>query len=298
MHQAKKGVELTGRGRDVAMLGWSNSCLMRVLFSRGDMAGAQKIVQEMGSVARKHDVPPWMTNRIAAWQARIWLVEDKLDAASQWVQERGLDAHGGTMLLHEMQYRVLARVLIAQGRLDEAARLLQRLLETAETGGQTSRAIEILMLQALTFQAGGDTARAMVALESALFCAEPGGFVRVFVDEGPPMARLLYEAATRGIALDYTRRLLAAFPVAEPKQIDPSEIQAVGSELIESLSERELEVLCLIARGLTNPEIASRLFLSLNTVKVHTRNIYGKLGVSRRTQAVARARALGILLST
>ena len=200
------------------------------------------------------------------------------------------------MLLHEMQYRVLARILIAQGRLDETARLLQRLLEIAETGGQTSRTIEILMLQALAFQAGDDTPRAMAALERALTLAEPGGFIRVFVDEGPPMARLLHKAAARGIAPEYACRLLAAFPVAEPEQAGPSKTQAFKSELVEPLSEREFEVLQLIAAGLTNPEIASRLFLALNTVKAHTRNIYGKLNVHSRTQAIVRAQELGLLL--
>jgi LuxR family maltose regulon positive regulatory protein len=153
------------------------------------------------------------------------------------------------------------------------------------------------MLQALAFQAEGDTARAMAALERALTLAEPGGFVRVFVDEGPPMARLLYEAASREIAPDYARRLLAAFPVAEAEQTGPFKTQAAKPELVEPLSERELEVLQLIAEGLTNQEIASRLFLALNTVKAHSRNIYGKLGVHSRTQAIARARALGILPS-
>jgi LuxR family maltose regulon positive regulatory protein len=298
IHRAKNGAELTERGKDVMVIGWSNLCLMRVLFSRGDMDGAEEIIQKMENIAREYDVPPWITNLMAAWQARILLAQDKLDAASQWMQERGLDADGDPTYLHEMEYIVLARILIAQGRLDEAARLLQRLLEATETGGRTSRAIEILMLQALAFQAGGDTARAMTTLERALILAEPVGFIRIFVDEGPPMARLLYEAVTRGIAPDYARRLLAAFPVTEPEQADSSKTQASKSELVEPLSERELEVLQLIAEGLTNQEIASRLFLSLNTVKVHTRNIYGKLGAHSRTQAVARARALGVLPST
>jgi LuxR family maltose regulon positive regulatory protein len=196
-----------------------------------------------------------------------------------------------------MEYIVLARILIADGRLDEAARLLQRLLEAAEAGGRISRVIEILMLQALSLQTQEDTDQAITTLEKALTLAQPGGFIRIFVDEGPPMARLLYKALTHGIAPDYSRRLLSAFPVAEPEQTDPSKSQVPESELVEPLSEREIEVLQLIAKGLTNPEIASRLFLSLNTVKVHTRNIYGKLGVHNRTQAVARARALGILPS-
>ncbi len=109
------------------------------------------------------------------------------------------------------------------------------------------------------------------------------------------MARLLYEVLTRGIAPDYVRRLLAAFPIVEPGHTDPSKTQAPKSELVEPLSERELEVLQLIAEGLTNQEIASRLFLSQNTVKVHTRNIYGKLAVNNRTQAAARAKDLAIL---
>ena len=117
-------------------------------------------------------------------------------------------------------------------------------------------------------------------------------------DIGIATTILLYEAVTRGITPDYARRLLAAFPVTKPEQTDPRKTQISTSDLIEPLSERELEVLQLIAEGLTNPEIAARLFLSLHTVKAHARSIYGKLDIHNRTQAVARARALGILPST
>ena len=304
IQNAKKGVEITDGGGDLAMLGSSYLFLIRVLFSTGDLTSAEKIVHKIENTAQGSDVPPWIMNQKAAWQARIWLAQGKPETASQWVLERGLDANRELAYLHEMENIVLARILIAQRQLDDATGLLQRLLEAAEAGGRTTRMIEILNLQALSFQSQGDTDRAINTLERALSLAEPGGFIRIFVDEGLPMARLLHvilsraEALSRGIAPDYVRQLLGAFPIAEQDHVVSSQRQSPESELIEPLSEREIEVLQLVAEGLTNPQIAARLYLSLNTVKVHTRNIYGKLGVGNRTGAVARARALGILLSS
>lgn len=231
---------------------------------------------------------------MAAWKARIWLAQDKLEAASRLMEERGLDTVGTPTYLHEMEYMVLARILIAHGQPEEATKLLQQLRKLAEAGGRTSRVIEILILQALSLQSRGDIDQALSILDQALIIAEPLGFIRVFVDEGPRIARLLYESLARGIAPDYIRRLLAAFPVDESVQAGPTK-HPDQSGLVEPLSERELEVLQLIAEGLTNSEVASRLFLSLNTIKVHTSNIYSKLAVNNRTSAVARARALGIL---
>jgi LuxR family maltose regulon positive regulatory protein len=151
---------------------------------------------------------------------------------------------------------------------------------------------------ALISQAEGNLPKALSLLECALALAEPGGFVRIFVDEGPLMGQLLFEVLGRGIAPDYVRQLLAAFPVPEQGHSVPPESRVPESDYIEPLSEREIELLHLIAEGLTNPEIASRLVLSLHTVKTHTRNIYGKLDVHNRTEAVARARFLGFLRST
>jgi LuxR family maltose regulon positive regulatory protein len=139
-------------------------------------------------------------------------------------------------------------------------------------------------------------------LERALTLAEPEGLMRIFLDEGPPMARLLHQAAARGVVPEYVARLLAAFEMADDRRpTTDRELPASSlahrpsSALVEPLSERELEVLQLVAEGLTNQEIASRLYLSLNTVKVHTRNIYGKLDVHSRTQAIARSQELGLL---
>jgi LuxR family maltose regulon positive regulatory protein len=188
-----------------------------------------------------------------------------------------------------------ARVHLAQGDTSAALAVLRPLRQRVEAKGWEDGRLKVMVLQAVALHAHGDKEQAVQLLGDALVLAEPGGFIRTFVDEGPPMARLLYEALSRGIAPDYIRRLLAAFTDAEPEKTNLSKSQAPESELVEPLSERELEVLQLIAEGLTNQEIASRLFLSQNTVKVHTRNIYGKLGAHHRADAVARARALGIL---
>ena len=295
---AKKGVKLAARGKDVIHIASSNVCLVRVLFSSGDITGAEDVIQLMENSVDEYDLPHRALRQLSAWQARIWLAQGKLEAASQWATARGLDPDGELTYLHEMEYIAFARILMAQGRLDEAARLLQRLLKAAEAGGRTSRVIEILMLQTLTAQSEDNTDQAMSTLEQALTLAEPGGFVHIFVNEGPPMAWLLHEALSRGISPDYVSKLLdVSFAAGEQggKESTLAPLHPRSSALIEPLSEREIEVLQLIAEGLTNQEIADRLCLSRNTVKVHTRNIYGKLDTHHRTQAIAKARALGIL---
>jgi len=150
-------------------------------------------------------------------------------------------------------------------------------------------AIEILLLQALAFQAQGDMPGALFPLERALALAEPQGYVQIFVNEGPPMLQLLFAAAAGGIMPDYTGRLLNQFPTA------PAPSHTLPPALTDPLSEREREVLRLLATELSGPEIAGELLISLNTLRTHTKNIYSKLDVNNRRSAVRRAEELHLL---
>jgi LuxR family maltose regulon positive regulatory protein len=230
---------------------------------------------------------------LTAWAQ---LAAGKLNDARLWVRECGLSVDDDLSYLREFEHLTLARVLISQYRSDyeenlirDVIGLLDRLLEAAEEGRRMGSVIEILVLQALAYEDLGNLSKALISLERALALAEPEGYVRTFVGEGAPMEVLLKKIKPDDTRLrEYVGRLLGAFG---EKESHPPRVQP----LVEPLSEREIEVLQLIADGLTNPEIAARLFLSLNTVKVHTRNIYGKLDAHNRTGAVARGKILGIL---
>jgi LuxR family maltose regulon positive regulatory protein len=183
-----------------------------------------------------------------------------------------------------------ARVHLAQGNPSEALAVLEPFRKHIESKGWKDEQLKAMILQAIALQAQDETDKAVQMLAEALALAEPGGFIRIFVDQGLPMAQLLSEAAAQGIMPGYAAKLLTAFEAEK-------QMTAVKSSqpLVEPLSQRELEVLHLIAQGLSNDEIGKRLFLALDTVKGHNRRIYDKLQVQRRTEAVARARELGLL---
>jgi LuxR family maltose regulon positive regulatory protein len=279
--------------------------LAHVRRAQGDIDGVRHAIQKAQQMALKTDALEADDLFVALVQARLWVIQGNLEAAMRWAEERGLAKRRDSPKSEESddffssrvrkyEHLVLARLLMAQDRPEEALALLEPLLPKMERQGRTDLLIEIQTLRALAYQAKGDIEQAVSALERALSLAEPGGHVRIFVDEGAPIARLLYKAAARGLAPVYTGRLLAAFPVSEttPPSLD------LPAELIEPLTERELEVLQLIAEGLSNKEIAHQLVLSLPTVKWHASNVYGKLAVNNRMQAVAKARSLGILPTT
>lgn len=283
-------------GEQVELPDWQHRWYIaqaRLHETKGDLDGALTLLEEAERRFVRTPVP--IIRPIAALKTRIWIAQDKIADALDWVRTRGLSVDDDISYLHEFEHMTLARVLIAQekrglkdGSIHAAMRLLERLLRAAEEGGRKGSVIEILVLQALAHEAQGNYPPALVSLERALTLAEPEGYVRIFVDEGPPMAALLREAAQHGIAPTYVTQLLAAFGKDEGRT-------SVTSLLAEPLSEREREVLRLLGTELNGPEIARELMVSLNTVRTHTKSIYNKLGVNNRRAAIRRAEELDLL---
>jgi LuxR family maltose regulon positive regulatory protein len=271
--------------------------LATVLQAQNDIPGANQALAEASQVIHEHPLEirsmPWL----GATRARLWLAQGKLADARHWAETRGLSAEGKFDLSNEVEYLALVRILLVEGRLEEATRLLSRLQSAMESTGRQGNLITVLVLQAVALDMQVDTPSALAVLERALSLARPEGYMRVFLDEGKPIETLLKIAITQWQDRDllaYARRLLAAFYQGEAERPVPPKTLP-GGPLIEPLTERELEVLHLLAAGWTNQEIADKLVISVRTVKKHVENIHGKLGVSNRTQAAVRARELNLL---
>ncbi|MEJ2736372.1 MAG: LuxR C-terminal-related transcriptional regulator [Anaerolineae bacterium] len=285
-----EGLELLRRGGIGEHFGNMHAVLAQIRQAQGDPAGARAAILEAVQMAESAGIRR-LSIQARAYQTRIWLAQGELELVSRWA--RDYDQIGETEYLREFEDLTLVRVSLAEGQPAEALALLDSLLRGARAAGRGGRVIEVLALRSLAHQAQGHTTRALDDLARALQLAEPEGFVRTFVDEGDPMATLLRQAASQGIAPAYASRLLSAFRASESRA--PIALSLPAQPLVEPLSKRELEVLDLLAEGLTNAEIAQRLVVSVPTVKSHTRSIYGKVGVHSRKEAVAQARELGIL---
>ena len=290
-----KGIELNKQGRDPLMLASCRINLFRALIYRMDFVGAFSVLEKLNESTRDFRLPPWITNVIAANNVYSWLANGDLNAATQWAKEKGLSVADKPTNLREPEHIALVYILIAQGQLDDADRLLQLIIENAKAGDRVYVMIEMRLMRALIFKAQKNTSAALGEVKVALSLAEPGGLIMIFVSKGKPVAELLEEiietkkrdqnAAEAGFSLSYAKKILSVFKASTPPKIEG---------LLDPISERELEVLHLIAAGLSNREIADKLFISLNTVKTHTKNINSKLDVNSRIKAVARAKEMGL----
>ncbi len=268
--------------------------LARVKQAQGDWDGAFASLDELVVLTRQAmPTAPLLAESLRAW---LWLRQGRLESVENWVRGTGLNAQQNITLYSETDLLTLAQLLIAQHKLPEAATLLQRLIVVTESSGHWTSHLTAQLWHAVALEVQAKSREARQTLAQVLKQAEPEGYVRLFVDAGLPVARLLYQAIEHDLAPDYARRLLAAFPQTDwSRQSARSRPVEQQEALIEPLSDRELEILHLIEQGLSNSEIAAKLVLSTGTVKVHTHNIFSKLGVNSRTQAVNKARALGLL---
>jgi LuxR family transcriptional regulator, maltose regulon positive regulatory protein len=281
--------------------------LGQVLGARGDLAGALDLVEQAAAAGAQY-LSPLNQCEIEGYRVMLWLKHGDLASATRWAAryERAADSARPRFTAYDYDRFALARVYMAQGRLDAAYAAVAGLLHDAETTEHGRYVIWALALQALILQAQGDTATALDSLARALTLAEPEGYVRVFLDEGPPMAALLAQVARHHAPVaEYAARLLAAFQSSEVRVLSfesgieeqPAHSSKLNtqSSLVEPLSERELEVLRLLAEGRDNAEIARALVVAVSTIKSHVNHIFGKLGVGNRLEAVLRARQLNLL---
>ncbi|MBN2393668.1 MAG: hypothetical protein JXR84_23245, partial [Anaerolineae bacterium] len=287
--------------------------LARLKQAQGDEAGAMEILRQAEHLyalsGSSDDRLPFYqgTAYVASYKARLWLQQvhsnpQRLDDVARWAQERNLKLDTEQYSLGRL---ILARLIVAQHRhrvekplfdLPALFDFLARQLRVAQIRNTIGWQVEIFIIRSLAYQVQGDLSQALASLQRALDLAEPEGYTRVFLDEGPPMADLLRLGVQRGVwhaprVITYANRLLSGFPDfgVKPSALLPA------SGLIEPLSERELEVLRLMGAGFSNRQIADRLIVTVGTVKTHLHNIYGKLGVARRTEALVRARDLHLL---
>jgi LuxR family maltose regulon positive regulatory protein len=287
---AVTGIEYCQRFDAPSEMTWGYVTLMRVLQAWGDSEGALDALYDAEQVLQAHRVRQALRVELETKRVALWLAVGDIDTARRWAD----CCSGGS----EREQIALARLSLAEGRAADALHLLERQRGLAKAGGRNGRLIEILGLQALALEALGRPEEARAALLQAISLGRPEGYVRVFLDLGWSLYELLEgSAASAPVAGDYVRDLLDAFRherevqrsrVAEKAPLAPTLVQA----LAEPLTERELEVLHLLAEGLSNKEIGDRLVVAPSTVKQHLKNIYGKLDVHSRTQAVARGQEL------
>ncbi|MCP4751366.1 MAG: helix-turn-helix transcriptional regulator [Proteobacteria bacterium] len=285
----RQGLKFGEMENNAATIGWSYLRWARVLFVKNDIEGAEAIVRKMAEKSRTADFPRHIADPLENLTVRIWLRKGRIEPAVQWMREQEAKEDDETTLLRESKRIVFARILLAEGEPEEALERLRRLVKTAEEDRRIIEVIEMLLIQATILKSRSDWPATVAALKKAVSLAEPGGLIGAFVEEGPPISELLCMALDRDTTLPraYVKKLLQAFRLTKLIKTDDG--------IVERLSERELEILRLVAAGLPNKTITQELYISMSTVKTHLRNIFGKLGVNSRIQAAAKAKELDLL---
>jgi LuxR family maltose regulon positive regulatory protein len=303
-----EGIELSGEWSELASFD-AYLPLARIRVAQGNLEGAREALDTARRIALRSEATMVDDLVVDLQHAYLSVRQGDAERAMHWAERWGLvpdvpaepgpDSDEGQDFvrdrLRKYEHLVLVRLYLIQDRAAEALGLLESLLAQARDLGRVDLTIETQILRALAFQAEGNDAQAIDALAEALSLAEPGGFLRIFLDEGPSMADLLRQARSRGIAPAYTAKLLAAFEGPESEEMAVVPQTRPPQPLLEPLSERELQVLGLLATGMSNPEIAEELFIAVSTVRSHCKSIYGKLDVHRRWDAVHRAQELGLI---
>jgi LuxR family maltose regulon positive regulatory protein len=279
-------IELSRTWGDIGQQAYAYTILARLEQARGHLPKAREAIREAERLICEYPDSSYLSIQMKSVLARVWLAQGDLERPSQYIQQRGLKINDDIPFKREFDYDLLLRVLIARGEHEAAINLSNRFLQQAETTGRIRWLIHILILQALALQGKKETEQALLALERALTLAQPEGYVRSFLDEGEAMTRLLCLVQSRQVGSGYAAELLSKIGTT-PAMTKPS-----MELLIEPLTERELEVLSLIKSGCSNQDIAEQLVISTATVKRHISNIYTKLGVESRTQALAIAKEL------
>jgi LuxR family maltose regulon positive regulatory protein len=295
---AKKGLDISKQWNQIDTMTVSYIHLTEILISRGEFNRAAEVLEEIKALSLQ--VSPWFKDIIEETGAKIDLASGNIPAAVRWAGEASLD-HGDEITpTRRNTYHTYARVLFAEGKISEASQLLERLIEQAEDTGSKGYLLGLFPLKSLVLSELGDQEEALKVLVRALELAEPEGYLRGFVQLGDRLVPLLRQAFEAKIKPAFVVEILEAIAGKETirQGIGAPTIDGKpgdGDGMLEPLSQREIEVLEWMAKGCTNQEIAGELILSLHTIKSHARNIYGKLGVKNRTEAVARARLLGLL---
>lgn len=302
LHHATVGVDVCRQLAHDLPLGIALAVLARIRQARGDRAAAVDAIDEAASVVPGDDATSFtsLLNPVPTTRAWLWLAGGEPVEAARMASARGWDDVDIAGYPREREHLLMTRVLLAQGHDERAGALLERLHELALAQGRTGSVIEIQSLRALALESSGDRPAALAALADAVTLAQPEGHVRVFTDVGAPMVDLLatLTSGPSAPALDdpgtgHVGRVLRAFARASPSTPDRARGDVPG--LVTPLTDREMDVLELLAVGRTNQQIAAELFVALVTVKKHVSHIFDKLRVSNRTEAVARARGLGLL---